>query len=164
MHHRLPIVAGLATVALVGSGCPGGTPGNDGTAELDGFEYRVETHVAEAMPPVVYGSLFVENTGDQAAEVTFPDACVLLLRAYRTPERTDQPAWDQQRETMCAQMLVQQRLEPGQTFEHQTQVSAAEILGDSLPPGRYYLTALVRPEGQAVELLAGEADLSLQPR
>ena len=43
---------------------------------------------------------------------------------------------------------------------HTGLVSAATILGDSLPDGEYRITAYMRP-GQVVELEAGMADLAV---
>lgn len=129
---------------------------------VNGIAYRLESRVAETFPVTLYADLTMENVADQAVEVTFPDACVLLLRAYRSDDRTAEPAWDQQRGAMCAQALVRHRLSPGETEQHGTRVDAGEILGDSLPDGRYYLTAFIRPDGREVEIDAGSVELAVR--
>ena len=39
-------------------------------------------------------------------------------------------------------------------------VSAAEVLGDSLPEGRYYLSVVASPFGREIEIAAGSVDLA----
>ena len=61
----------------------------------------------------------------------------------------------------CTLALVEVALAPGESQEFQTGlVSAATILGDSLPNGQYRITAYLRP-GQIVELEAGTAELAV---
>lgn len=85
--------------------------------------------------------------------------CVVLLRVYRDADRTSL-AYDMARDFGCTQALVPVTIRPGETKEFSTpSISAAKILGDSLPNGRYYFTALIRPEGRRAELRAGSAEL-----
>src|SRR5690606_2756215 len=64
----------------------------------------------------------------------------------------------QQRGAFCTMQLVELDLAPGESREFQASTRADEILGDSLPVGRYYFTALLRPNGRAGEVPAGEGD------
>jgi len=99
-------------------------------------------------------------TIDEPVEIRFPDGCVVLLRAYRSEDRSGQPAWDPMRGSLfCTMILVEFTLSPGESREFQATASAPEILGDSLPAGRYFFTALLRPNGGTVEVPAGQADL-----
>ena len=51
-------------------------------------------------------------------------------------------------------------LQQGDSRTFSLRASARDILGERLPPGRYYFVAVVRAEERAVYLSAGEADLS----
>jgi hypothetical protein len=109
--------------------------------------------IAESFPVQI--SVTVEATN---GSVTFPDGCVVLMRVYA--DGTD-PAWDMSGAVACTQALVQVDLDPGGTEQFQTGlVSAATILGDSLPNGNYRITAYLRP-GEIVELDAGTVDLAV---
>ena len=127
---------------------------------VEGVTYTAEVRIAETAPPTVYATARVENRSSSRQDITFPDGCVVLLRAYRDAARTGAPAWDQQQGAICTMQLVVLDLAPGESREFQASVRADEILGDSLPAGRYYFTALLRPNGRVVEVSAGEAELS----
>ena len=75
------------------------------------------------------------------------------------PDRTGAPAWDQERDIVCTLQLLLLDVAPGQTRAVEGRATAHDILGDSLPNGRYYLTAVLRPDNQVVVVDAGEADL-----
>lgn len=160
--------AAVSLAALVACGAPGtgeeSRPGTGGgppqQATVGGVRYTAETRIAETAPVTVYATARVENTSSTQQGVTFPDGCVVLLRAYRDPARTGAPAWDQQQGAVCTMMLVQLSLAPGESREFVAGARADEILGDSLPAGRYYFTAVLRPDGQRVEVAAGEAELA----
>jgi hypothetical protein len=165
--RRVHVPAGLAvlSLALATGACTreeADPPIADGVTVLDGVVYRVETLVAETTPISLYTYLTVENQRRDSATVSFPDGCVVLIRAYATPERVGVPAWDQQHAVACTMILVEHRLAPGESAEHRARAGTADILGDSLPDGRYFLTALVRPGGRRLEITAGEADLVLE--
>ena len=165
-------LAGLAACGGPGpveEGGPGPAAGEPGAALQQqqtgqgtavGGSYTAETRIAETAPVTMYTTVRVENTSSGRQEVTFPDGCVVLLRAYRGPARMGAPAWDQERGVACTMQLVELSLAPGESREFQTSVRADRILGDSLPAGRYYFTAVLRPDGRVVEVPAGEADLA----
>lgn len=155
-------LAGIAACSGPGPVGDGG-PGPGGMAQrqvtVEGVMYTAETRIAETAPPTVYATARAENTSSSRQEVTFPDGCVVLLRAYRDAARTGAPAWDQQQGVMCTMQLVELSLAPGESREFLASARADQILGDSLPAGRYYFTAVLRPNGRVVEVPAGEAEL-----
>jgi hypothetical protein len=126
----------------------------------EGVAYDAELRVLESYPARLQAQVRLTNTSDEPVEIRFPDGCVVLLRAYRSEDRSGQPAWDPMRGSLfCTMILVEFTLSPGESREFQATASAPEILGDSLPAGRYFFTALLRPNGRAVEVPAGQADL-----
>ncbi len=128
---------------------------------LGGVVYQADTRIMESFPVQLRSIVTVENRTSDEVTITLPDGCAVLLRAYRTADRTGDPAWDESRAVACTMALQEIVLAPGAAKELTgSTISAAHILGDSLPAGRYYLTAVVRPNGQLVEMEAGEADLA----
>ena len=125
-----------------------------------GVTYRVKDFViAESFPVQLELTVEIHNTSTTSQSLTFPDGCVVLMRAY--VDVTPGPVWDMGRDVGCTQALVQLDLAPGERKEFQTPlVSAYTILGDDLPDGEYRITAYLRP-GEIVELDGGMADLAV---
>jgi hypothetical protein len=155
----------LIAAAMTLAGCapmdpafpPGGLPSP--VRVVDGLTYRAETHVMADRPTQLHVQATVTNTATSERRVEFPDGCVVLLRAYRNAERSGAPSWDQRNAVACTMAIQVARIAPGRSESFETTASAPEILGDSLPAGRYYFTAYFRPAGQEVEVLAGDANL-----
>ena len=126
---------------------------------IDGITYRVTGFViAESFPVQLGITVELENESATPKSVTFPDGCVVLMRAY---DGRTEPLWDMGNTVACALVLVEVDLAPGESQQFQAGlVSAATILGDSLPNGEYRITAYLRP-GEIVELEAGIADLAV---
>ena len=126
---------------------------------IDGIRYRVTAFaIAESFPVQLGITVELENESMSPQSVIFPDGCVVLMRAY---DSRAEPVWDMSQTVACTLALVEVDLAPGESEEFSTGlVSAATILGDSLPNGEYRITAYLRP-GQIVELEAGVADLAI---
>ena len=126
---------------------------------VDGITYRVTGFdIAESFPVQLGITVELANESATQKSVTFPDGCVVLMRAY---DGGTEPAWDMGNTVACTLALVEVDLARGESQEfHVGLVSAATILGDSLPDGEYRITAYLRP-GQIVELEAGMADLAV---
>ena len=151
----------LLGAALV-SGCGAGSVGpNDDfdDVEYGNLTYRVQqVTIAESFPIQIGVTVSVRNRTGSTQSVTFPDGCVVLMRAYSDdPE----PVWDMATGVACTLALVQRDLEPGEEIEFGAGlVSAATILGSTLPSGEYRMTAYLRPVGDIVELEMGLIDLA----
>ena len=126
---------------------------------VDGITYRVTGfNIAESFPVQLGITVELENESATPKSVTFPDGCVVLMRAY---DGRTEPLWDMGNTVACALVVVEVDLAPGESQQFQAGlVSAATILGDSLPNGEYRITAYLRP-GEIVELEAGIADLAV---
>lgn len=87
--------------------------------------------------------------------------CTVAIKAFRTPERTV-PVWDSSALLQaCPAFLASRRLTPATPAEFNFTGTAAGILGDSLPPGRYYFSAAVALNRTQYDVPdAGELDLS----
>jgi hypothetical protein len=132
-----------------------------GAPQTEGdLRYTAETAILESFPVQLATTVRVSNVGSRPAALEFSDGCPVLLRAYRTAARTYPPVWDQERDTFCTQALQLFTLEPGNTKEFTVRTDARQILGDSLPNGDYFLTAVVRKTGWPLELDAGQVELA----
>jgi hypothetical protein len=101
----------------------------------------------------------IRNDSGTLQSVTFPDGCVVLMRAYDSGGNL---VWDFGHLVDCTQALVEVELSPGETSQFQTGlISAQTILGGSLPDGEYRITVYLRPNAETVELDAGMADLAV---
>ncbi len=150
----------LLGAALV-SGCGASTVGpNDDFDEVDygNLTYHIKSvTIAESFPIQIGVTVSVRNQTASTQSVTFPDGCVVLMRAYNDdPE----PVWDMATGVACTLALVERDLEPGEEIEFGAGlVSAGTILGSTLPSGEYRMTAYLRPGGDIVELEMGLIDL-----
>ena len=159
-RHRFGIVPSVCGVLLAIStfaACEWSISGLDN--QTDGITYRVTSfNIAESFPVQLQITVEIENESTTSQSVTFPDGCVVLVRAY---DGGTEPVWDEGRTAACTQALVQVSLAPGESAEfHTGMLSAASILGDSLPNGEYRIAAYLRP-GKIVERDAGRVDLAV---
>jgi hypothetical protein len=114
----------------------------------------------------------VTNTTTRPIHIEFGD-CALVLRAYRRADRSDRPVWDSRSRAPwagsygrdCLAYGATRTLGPGQTMrpdEFTGRFPLIEILGDSLPDGRYYFSASLRINHvHTPEFAAGSLRLSL---
>jgi hypothetical protein len=122
------MVAATVAAACAGGGEPGGPTGDDPAAATTAGDvsFTADTRVLESFPVQLRTEVVATNRGSAAAQLTFPDGCVVLLRAYREGETT--PVWDQRSDTMCTASLVEETLAPGaaKKWEARTDVEALE--------------------------------------
>lgn len=154
-----------AGMALLLAACSsGGDNVTDAPADsrsVDGIVYTAETAIAESFPVQLYVTATAMNPAGNAAELVFPDGCIITLRAYDNEERSGQAAWDQARMLVCSQAIEERTVPGGGALELRGASDARDVLGDSLPDGRYWLSAVLRPNGVVVEVPAGSADLAV---
>ncbi len=124
------------------------------------LRYTAETAIMESFPVQLATSVTVVNIGSRPAALEFSDGCPVLLRAYHTPDRSGEPAWDQERDTFCTLAIQRITIDSGESRSFSVRTDARQILGDSLPNGRYFLTAVLRKTGWPLELEAGAVDLA----
>lgn len=95
----------------------------------------------------------------------FSRDCAVTLYVYRTRERRDAaprsgaPDWQGPRRR-CGPELQEFSMRRGESRTLAAETTVQEILGDSLPPGRYYFAVAVQGEGTRFLISAGEANLS----
>jgi hypothetical protein len=127
----------------------------------DGIEYTAATQLLGSYPVRIRATATAANTGAREVTLRFPDDCPLLMRALT---REHELRWDQAGVAPCAGPPTEISLARGESTTFEVELTAPQVLGDSLPDMLYVLVARLRPVGQRpVELQAGRA-LLVTPR
>jgi hypothetical protein len=123
-------------------------------------EYRAETAPAGSPPGWLKTTVYVRATNAEGAKLQY-GGCPFTVRMYASPARTGRPGWDalDVPNAVCTLQLTIARLGRGQEDTLSALTHPANVLGDSLAPGRYYVGAFVRPNGDSLVLDAGAVDL-----
>jgi hypothetical protein len=87
--------------------------------------------------------------------------CPFTVRMYASTARAGRPRWDALDipNVICTLELKIARLGRGQEDTLSALTHPADVLGESLAPGRYYVGAFVRPNRDSLVLDAGTVDL-----
>jgi hypothetical protein len=126
--------------------------------------YRAATEPDAADPPGIRTTVIATLTHAGGSRLRYSFQCPVTVYAYRSRARRDaaprsgEPDWKPSQR--CGRELQEMWLQRGDSRAFEVRTSAHEILGDRLPPGRYYFVAAVREERRTVYLSAGEADLT----
>lgn len=136
------------------------------------FLLRGNVRVVEGDPDTLRVVLTATNTADETRKFTF--ATCSQVYAYRADSSPTQPAWNSARRRswpegapiVCGTQVMFYFLAPGKPFPIGPDYSVPQILGDSLPPGRYHFVQeimLYGPDpgsrGQPVRLGLGAVHL-----
>jgi hypothetical protein len=133
-----------------------------GRYRADGLRYGASARMTkDFQPPQVLAAVTVTNESAQPRTLRVK-GCTVLLRAYRSAERAGTPAFFEAASPgwECAQKGEDVALGPGASRTLDTSVDVYRILDDVNPEGRYYFTVLLRRGDHALELPAGDAELS----
>ncbi len=165
MHTRRAthLIAGCLTAILACAGSSDPQEPADPAAMSvvrSGIQYTADTQVMESFPVQIATIVTVTNTGNRRVGLTFPDGCVVLLRAYHDAARS-RLAWDQGDHVGCTMALVSVDLPPAGRKDVTARTNAADILRDELPDGEYWLEAVLRPDGRVVAIPAGSVELAV---
>jgi hypothetical protein len=160
---KMALILLLVVVASCGTSGEPNEPaaGNSRSRVVDNnVEFSAETLIMESFPVQLRTIVRVTNRRSAAVDLTFPDGCTVLVRVYRDEARTSL-AYDMSRVMGCTQAIQEFRVVRGEVKEFNAPtISAATILGDSLPNGTYYSSAVLRPNGKRIEVEAGSAPLA----
>jgi hypothetical protein len=143
----------------------------DLTFGADQLAFSGETRLEGVAPQELVSSVAVTNTGRRAVRLEY-GACALRVQLFRSPERTGIPVWDSGRRPnpdpdtghywACPLYLRVTELAAGQSHtagEFTLRIAVPQILGDSIPDGRYYVTARVGLNGFTRSAAAGDVVL-----
>jgi hypothetical protein len=146
--------------ACTTTGEPQNTDEEQAGVTRNDVDYTATTRILESFPVQLHTTVDMVNRGRERARLDFRNGCKVLLRAHRTAAR-DQAVWDQGRLVGCTQAIETIELQPGERRQLTAHADARQILGDSLPAGRYFLSAYVPASGGTIEMPAGAADLAV---
>ena len=158
-------IAVLLVTAAVACTAPEDSPTDPPSAvrTVDGpVEYSAETLIMESFPVQLQAILTARNTTGDAVVLNFPYPCVAHLQVHRDSALSGEPVWTQERFMGCIAAIFDDTIAAGDTAQYWApHTDAAEILGDSLPDGRYWLSITLSPRGQRLVVPAGSADLGV---
>ena len=140
----------------------------DAVSPNAGLALEARTTVAGARQDTVRTRVTVTNTNAQPVRLEY-GACSITLLAYRSATRTGAPIWNSSMRRApegavygCPLYLAVGVAQPGETMspkEFNVAYAIREVLGDSLPDGRYYFAARVRLNWRTSVVSAGEAEV-----
>lgn len=175
MHFALRVGA----VAALATGCSLGlreTRGPVPHVERSGVVYWAETSFLTDDPVRIQTIVGATNRRNRPVEV-WTVSCPVFVRLYGAPARMGLPAWDEEpayerwkgesgrgderRERNCEGMGKRVVIEPGKSTWLTVSVVEPMGMGDTIPPGRYYFTAVVPVGGRRLELISGESELGV---
>ncbi|HEX7072171.1 MAG TPA: hypothetical protein VF190_15265 [Rhodothermales bacterium] len=88
--------------------------------------------------------------------------CPVQLQAFVNEKAEGMPVWDSfgPDDRRCPVEETFRLLDPREDYWIALELAPGRILGDSLPDGRYYFNAIVRPNGIRMDLPAGDVYLA----
>ena len=118
------------------------------------LSYEARAEVTGTPPDSIAVTVAITNTSTESARALVSQYCRVLFEWRAGSDSTARPRWDgQQRGCLARGRDVS--LGPGQTEVLRTTASVRDVLGDSLPDGRYIVTAIFEVDGATVTRLAG---------
>jgi hypothetical protein len=150
-------LAGCAVWRAEGVGVGNNRAGQPAVIREIRFEAK-NSGVNDWGPAVFQVTVTLTNTGVKDTTVqVLTSNCGVLVRVYRTPERTGTPIYDAAAGAECYVPALRKTLAPGKSVEL---ASSADGPAIDLETGRYFLNALITPIGHPrVEVQAGEIDV-----
>src|SRR3954470_8640763 len=176
MHRRWSIFT-LAFEVLL-AGCHHRTSSAPEFLRTDDFRYQAGSAVVGRVSDTLRVAVVVLNQSRDARLVPVSSACAPLNRINAKVTGNGKawnsdmwrPAKQQETQDASGRPIIQAcpmqafRLLPGKSTTFVLPVPVKDVLGDSLPEGRYHVTASVRVSGTQVRgLNAGEVKLSSPP-
>jgi hypothetical protein len=146
------------------------------TQALSAVRFVAYSQIVDNGPRKLSTVVIARNTGTRAVQLSY-GACNLNVRLYRNANRTGSPVWRSELRKppgskngyACILPLYVAVLQPGDSLPFGAQVPMYEVVADSLPAGRYYVSAelsLVDEVGRANGprmLSAGVVDITREP-
>jgi hypothetical protein len=125
---------------------------------VDSFQYSATNGGANVWGPLeVQVTVTATNTTNHTSTLeVLGGNCAVLIRIFQKPDRSGQPLYDAASGAECYVKPLHQRVAPHASYTAQ---SGRYGPGIDIPPGRYYLSALIIPadhEKTRIEIPAGD--------
>ena len=160
-------IAATALCLACGSGpylIPGPTAdGVLGGVSNDSLSLRAALVVANEPYRLLRVEVTTQNKLDRPVMLFVPGGCPVILQLFSDPPPSGRQLWDSRGARSsrgCALSLVQVRIDAIQSKVFMREVDRSEVLGDSLPAGRYFVRAQLDIQPSAIIVDAGEVSLS----
>lgn len=104
----------------------------------------------------------VKNLLSRPINLMVPGGCPVILQLMNAAPPSGRVVWDSQYAPSslgCVLSLTHVRIGIGDSTRFGRGVTRAEVLGDSLPPGRYFVRGLLVIEPDRIGVEAGEIDI-----
>jgi len=165
--HRAVACFGLTLCSACGAG-PYSVPTSTSDAQIhemrtDSLIFRAATYIRDEPRDIVQTEITVINSSQRLVTLLVPGGCPVILQLLTSAPPGGREVWDSRkaRSSMgCALSLLVTPIEPGESRVFIRQVGKAEILGDSLPAGRYFVRSQLDLDPVPITLYAGELTLS----
>jgi hypothetical protein len=131
--------------------------------DVGALTFTARTLASRTEPRVVRAEAKVTLGSTRESVVRFLADCPIVLYAYRSRERRDaaprsgEPDWKEPR--ACGEGIRELRLSGDQDATFAVEFSARDVLGSTVPSGRYHFAVVVHLEGRRIFLSAGDAEL-----
>lgn len=133
----------VAAATVIGPGCRGKRTFDGPTVHSDGVRFRVRAvllpgdSLLEVRTVAVNAASAVRTLDWSPCQANFSLSSIDLV----PPRRWEYSAWATAASIVCPAYRSFLDLAPGDSVDRTLRLSVRQILGDSLPPGRYRLTA-----------------------
>lgn len=166
MAHGKLVLAGLLVGAFASMG---GCRHRQRPPSVESIVFAARAELLSPGDSILRVRVVATNTGRAATWTLQLGHCSMNVRVVTAPPATTRE-WDygrwrnaQRPPAACTASLTSWRLSPGMSAsssELERTIRVRDVLGDSLPPGRYRVTALVAFNNQTSgDLAAGEVEL-----
>jgi hypothetical protein len=137
---------------------PDSAPGGEAAARHESasrLTWRASSEVTRPPAESIAVTVVITNSGADSARIVVSRYCPILLQLRHPPDIAARPAWDG-RERTCMARGREIRLQAGQSETLRTAQSVRDVFGDSLPGGRYLVSAVFQLGGDTVTRAAGD--------
>lgn len=171
----------VGAAAVLASGCSLVLLGGKGPVpevRRNGVVYWAETSIVGEEPVWIQTIVGATNRRRHTVQVAMI-ACPVFVRLYDSPVRAGLPVWDE--EPAYVRWWLESRgrgareagrkcrgegdpvaIPPGESAWLTIIVVEPSGMGETIPPGRYYFTAVVPLGGRRIELISGESKLGVR--
>jgi len=132
-----------------------------GSIAISGPFNLVAWNYADSSTPGFWYVASFTNQSRSEETVAFA-GCWSFLRLYRTPDRTGTPVFDTERTTHECDSSSAVKLTPkaGAAASVSSQIDFATLKREGVPPGHYYLSVRIAPNGAQSVVPAGEVTVT----
>jgi hypothetical protein len=142
-------------------GCSSNFPtGPEDVVVVEGLRYEGETTLNTQGQALI--TVSVRNETIEPRSLVTREGCNPIPQLFPSPSRVGQPSWDGFRmvdEGICSGVALELLLHPGESREFTSLIIQAEVKGDSLNSGTYYVAASFIANQDTITVAAGEVAL-----